>query len=288
MKTQKGFTIILAIIVGLLIIGGGAYLYISSDDSNEGDVGEESTSRWDINEDDTDDDIQYVRRNSDNDALVTDDEFSNFEYVLSTSQKIGGSVENGGYVRFVWNGCLQSNDITLQAQSAFDGDNAELITIAKNISSVGGFNWSIPSNFPNGVFRIFISSNSCDSLSETSKRLEIQQPLEAWNRYDSKQSEIFSSDLYSLFSVDYPDDWRLDEFSQNIDGISFEPKGWQLSPSIIYLYPVAHGTEPVTSGNTETTHDFRNSAGHLVATIKLEKIEYKDIFDRMVASFELQ
>jgi hypothetical protein len=36
MKTNKGFTTIVAIIIGLLVIGGGVYFYLDSEDTSSG------------------------------------------------------------------------------------------------------------------------------------------------------------------------------------------------------------------------------------------------------------
>lgn len=102
---------------------------------------------------------------------------ANFEYILSEKQQVAGAVENGEQVTFVWSGCVNAGDINITAKQAFDGENAEIISIASHVSKNGNYIWTIPSSFPAGIFKIFISSEKCISKTETPLRLEIQKPL---------------------------------------------------------------------------------------------------------------
>jgi hypothetical protein len=70
---QKGFSTILGILIGLLVIGGGVYYFIDSNTDEVDDVTTEESNRWDVDENDTSDDTQYVRR-GDEASVDTNDE----------------------------------------------------------------------------------------------------------------------------------------------------------------------------------------------------------------------
>lgn len=129
------------------------------------------------------------------------EKFSNFSYVQSTNKETG-SVENGDEINFVWKGCAGVNDIVITAQSAFDGVNSKIYNIEGDINSNGSFSWMIPSDFPNGVFRVFISSDICASKSETDLRLEIQKPLE--KPVETNMAFVFLEQIKEVYSVSGP------------------------------------------------------------------------------------
>lgn len=69
---NKGFSTILGIIIGLLVIGGGAYFYLNTDTDEVDGVTTEESNRWEVDEDNTDDTL-YVRR-GDEASVDTNDE----------------------------------------------------------------------------------------------------------------------------------------------------------------------------------------------------------------------
>lgn len=79
MKTNKGFVTILAIIVTLLVIGGGSYVYVESVRNDEvpnstldDSITDDSESRWEIDED-------YVPNQSNEDEEAGDDQIGGSE-----------------------------------------------------------------------------------------------------------------------------------------------------------------------------------------------------------------
>ena len=54
MKTNKGFATILGIIIGLLIIGGGAYIYLNNDNGNEDNAIVDDFNKWAVDDSNTD------------------------------------------------------------------------------------------------------------------------------------------------------------------------------------------------------------------------------------------
>jgi len=65
---NKGFSTILFIILGLLVIGGGVYLYVNTDTDDVDNSKTEESSRWEMDKDDAGDDTQYVRKGDEEDV----------------------------------------------------------------------------------------------------------------------------------------------------------------------------------------------------------------------------
>ncbi len=134
---------------------------------------------------------------SEQNRIKSYEKFSNFSYVLNKD-----FVENGDKINLFWKGCEGVNDIVLTAQSAFDGVDSKIFNIENAINGNGNFSWIIPSDFPSGVFRVFISSNVCASKSETDLRIEIQKPLE--KTLENENAFIFLEQIREEYSVSGP------------------------------------------------------------------------------------
>lgn len=102
MKTNKGFTTILAIIIGLLVIGGGSYFYLNTDKDNGEEVVTEDFDKLDVDENNetdnntnTKDDTQDIKKDEEITINISDWEtYTNDALGYSISYPAGWLVED--------------------------------------------------------------------------------------------------------------------------------------------------------------------------------------------------
>lgn len=70
---QKGFSTILGIIIGILVIGSGAYYFVNSNTNETDDVVMDNSKITEVDENDTVDNTQYTNEENDNDIESSND-----------------------------------------------------------------------------------------------------------------------------------------------------------------------------------------------------------------------
>lgn len=164
---QKGFSIILGIIIGLLVIGGGTYFYLDTDKESVDDAERDETSRWDVDERDSSDDTQYARRDSEDEADVTNNidtpgQTQSASYVAEedrikvTSPSGGESFKIGETLNIEWNNYSGNQNLNIGLKITKTNGQAEVKVIANNVLNTGKYDWIVSSEKPEYDYQIEI------------------------------------------------------------------------------------------------------------------------------------